>query len=108
VFHLRLEAGGQAGIPFADDWNAGAYVIRGAVQANGRPLREREMAVFERAGGDIEIVAGASSDLLVLAGQPIGEPVVSWGPFVMNTREEILAAQRDYALGRMGSLPERV
>ena len=107
VFHVRLEAGGKAQIPVADRWNAGAYLIRGAVQANGRPLQERAMAVFADAGGDIEIAASAPSDVLILAGQPIGEPVVSWGPFVMNTREEIMTAQRDYALGRMGSLPDR-
>ena len=108
VFHLRLDVGGKVDIPVAEGWNAGAYLIRGAVQANGRPLREREMAVFAQAGGDIEIVADAPGDVLVLAGEPIGEPVVSWGPFVMSTREEIVQAQRDYALGRMGSLPDRV
>ncbi|HEU5284769.1 MAG TPA: pirin family protein [Burkholderiales bacterium] len=108
VLHLRLDTAGKAGIPVAAQWNAGAYLIRGAVRVNGRPLREREMAVFAQAEGDIEVAADAPSDVLVLAGQPIAEPVVSWGPFVMNTREEIVAAQRDYALGRMGSLPERV
>jgi redox-sensitive bicupin YhaK (pirin superfamily) len=107
VLHVKLNGGGQAGIAVADAWNAGAYVIRGSACAGAQPLPQRSMAVFEPAAGSIELTADAPAEILVLAGQPIGEPVVSWGPFVMSTREEIVQAQRDYALGRMGTLQPR-
>jgi redox-sensitive bicupin YhaK (pirin superfamily) len=107
VLHIRLQAGGSAGIPIADDWSAGAYVIRGSVAAGGQRIGEREMGVFEPGAGRIELVADAACEVLLLAGRPISEPVVSWGPFVMTTREEIMQAQRDYALGRMGTLEAR-
>jgi redox-sensitive bicupin YhaK (pirin superfamily) len=107
VLHIKLDAGGRAGIPVAGDWNAGAYVIRGSVTSGGQRIGEREMGVFEPGLASIELAAEGASEILLLAGQPIGEPVVSWGPFVMTTREEIVQAQRDYALGRMGTLEAR-
>ncbi len=107
VLHLRLDLGGRADIPVAEDWCAGAYVIDGAVYAGGRRLGARQMAVFEPARGSIALQAEMRAEVLLLAGRPIGEPVVSWGPFVMNTREEIIQAHRDYALGRMGTLDAR-
>jgi redox-sensitive bicupin YhaK (pirin superfamily) len=107
VLHARLEPGGHAGIPVAEGWTAGVYVIRGGVTAGERRIAEREMGVFEPSGGTIVLTTDAPSEILLLAGAPIREPVVSWGPFVMTTREEIVQAQRDYALGRMGTLEAR-
>jgi hypothetical protein len=65
------------------------------------------MAMFANNGPAIELAAETDSQLLVLAGEPIDEPVVSWGPFVMNTREQILQAREDCAMGRMGVLEDR-
>ena len=56
--------------------------------------------------GPIEVAADTGSRVLVLAGEPLDEPVVAYGPFVMNTREEIVAAFEDYQSGRMGRLRE--
>lgn len=107
VLHVVLRAGGEAGIPFARDWNAGVYVITGSADVSGTPVGERCLAVLDPSEGAIALRADRDAHLLVLAGAPIGEPVVSWGPFVMTTREEIMQAQRDYALGRMGVLDAR-
>jgi redox-sensitive bicupin YhaK (pirin superfamily) len=104
LLHVVLRAGGEAGIPLAAEWNAGAYVISGRVQAAGRTVEERCLAVLKPGGRAVLLQAQSDAQVLVLAGEPIGEPVVSWGPFVMTTREEIMQAQRDYALGRMGVL----
>jgi redox-sensitive bicupin YhaK (pirin superfamily) len=104
LLHVALGAGGEAGIPLAADWNAGVYVISGRVQTGGRTVEERTLAVLDPGGRTVLLQAHGDAELLVLAGEPIGEPVVSWGPFVMTTREEIMQAQRDYALGRMGVL----
>ena len=65
------------------------------------------MAVFGNDAPVVELSAIANSDVLLLAGAPIDEPVVSWGPFVMNTVEQINQARTDYMSGRMGVLAER-
>ena len=106
VMHLQSKGGGAVAIPLPEDWNALAYVIRGQ-RASADMLRQRQMAVFVPGSGAVELDIAADSDVLLLAGEPIDEPVVSWGPFVMNTREEIMQAHRDYASGRMGVVPPR-
>ena len=65
------------------------------------------MAVFDNDMPLIELAAITDADVLLLAGEPIDEPVVSWGPFVMNTTEQIIQARKDYASGRMGVLAGR-
>ena len=107
VMHLQSKAGGSVAVPLPEDWNALAYVIRGAARSADLPLRQRQMAVFAPGSGAVELDIAADSDVLLLAGEPIDEPVASWGPFVMNTREEIMQAHRDYASGRMGAVPPR-
>jgi len=54
--------------------------------------------------GEVAVTAEARADALFLAGEPIAEPVVAWGPFVMSTREEIVSARQDFLAGRMGRL----
>ena len=83
------------------------YLIQGAVAIGNWPLRDRQMAVFANDAGEIVVEAQAESDVLLLAGEPIDEPVVSWGPFVMNTVEQINQDRTDYMSGRMGVLAER-
>ena len=63
-----------------------------------------ELVEFDRDGDSIEVECRQAARALLLSGQPIGEPVVGQGPFVMNTREEIRQAMADYQSGRMGSL----
>ena len=104
VLHIRLQAGGRAEIAVDASWSALAYAMVGTAVVSGAELGERQMAVFGNDGERIVIEAKSALDLLLLAGEPINEPVVSWGPFVMNTQEEILQARRDYGAGRMGTL----
>lgn len=107
VMHVRLAAGGVAEVPLPEAWNALAYVITGRARASEALLRERQMAVFSNDPAAIALGAITDTDVLVLAGEPIDEPVVSWGPFVMNTTEQIIQARKDYASGRMGALAGR-
>ena len=107
VMHVRLAAGGVAEVPLPAAWNALAYVITGRARASETPLRERQMAVFSNDPAAIALGAITDTDVLVLAGESIDEPVVSWGPFVMNTTEQIIQARKDYASGRMGALAGR-
>jgi redox-sensitive bicupin YhaK (pirin superfamily) len=107
VMHVKLAAGGVAEVQVPGAWNALAYVITGRARASDAVLRERQMAVFGNGASVIELAAIADTDVLVLAGEPIDEAVVSWGPFVMSTTEEIVQARKDYASGRMGALAGR-
>jgi redox-sensitive bicupin YhaK (pirin superfamily) len=60
---------------------------------------------LERTGRDIHVAAGADSTILVLSGVPIAEPIAGYGPFVMNTRQEIETAMNDFRLGNFGQMP---
>lgn len=79
-------------------------VQNGTVRINGNPIQAVELAELDRAGSKVHIVAESPARLLVLTGEPIEEPVVGQGPFVMNTQDEIRQAIRDYQDGRMGRL----
>jgi redox-sensitive bicupin YhaK (pirin superfamily) len=106
LLHVSLAAGGSASVDVQAGHNVLAYVVSGEIDAGGTTVPARHMALFPREGGPITLRGSSGAEVLVLAGAPIGEPVFAWGPFVMNTRDEIMEAQRDYALGRMGTLPE--
>jgi redox-sensitive bicupin YhaK (pirin superfamily) len=107
--HFTLQPGGEIVQPVPENHNTLAYVIQGELRAGdeGRRVREGQMARF--GGGDavrlaVEVNAAAPADALLLAGVPLNEPVERYGPFVMNTRDEIVQAIRDYQGGKMGSI----
>jgi redox-sensitive bicupin YhaK (pirin superfamily) len=98
---VTLAAGGRFGMPLADDRNAYAYEFEGSARVAGDALPRHTLAVLG-AGGEVAFEAGADgSRLILVAGRPIGEPVVQYGPFVMNTREEIEQAFTDYRDGKL-------
>jgi hypothetical protein len=110
VWDLRLLAGRQATLRVPTDHTAVIAVLHGAVSANGaRVAKDAELVLFERNGDEIAIAAQADSTILFLSGAPIHEPVVGYGPFVMNTRQEIETAMQDFRLGKFGRLvvPDR-
>jgi redox-sensitive bicupin YhaK (pirin superfamily) len=77
------------------------FVLKGRVLVNGtEPVGTAELAMFEREGRDIALEAEEETTVLVLSGEPIDEPVVGYGPFVMNTRAEIGQAMADFQAGR--------
>jgi len=107
--HFTLQPGGEVVQPVPDSHNALVYVIHGELRAGdeGRRVREGQMVRF--GGGDavhlaVDASAGEPADLLLLAGAPLNEPVERYGPFVMNTREQIIQAIADYREGRMGKI----
>jgi len=111
--HVSVSAGGRVEIPWRRDYNALVYVLagEGTVGTSGRPVHTGQLAVF--GDGDTVVVGAAAHqesrtpdlDVLVLGGRPIGEPVVAYGPFVMNTRAEIVQAMEDYQRGALGTVP---
>lgn len=101
---INLAAGEQVSLPVDGDKRALLYVYRGEITiddgTDSRVLQQQQLGVLGE-GNSIAITATEDSGLLLLAGKPIGEPVVNWGPFVMNTREEIEQAIQDYRSGNL-------
>ncbi len=116
--HATVAPGGRLTLPWPDDFNALVYVLsgRGVAGSEERPLDEGQLAVFGGTGAltvraaDSQPLASKNGwEILVLGGLPIREPVARYGPFVMNTRDEIVQAFEDFQAGRMGTVPaERV
>lgn len=105
LWDVTLRAGGSVELPLPDGHTTTLLVLSGKVLLNGeRESGEGDLAIFERAGNGISVKAGADAKLLVMAGEPIAEPIVGHGPFVMNSRAEIQQAFEDYQLGKMGEL----
>ena len=113
LVHATLSPGARLSIPWRADYNALVYALagRGSIGAEERPIAMGQLAVFGH-GNTLTIAAAPTQesrspnlDVLILGGRPIGEPVAWMGPFVMNTREEVLQAIADYQAGRLGSIP---
>jgi redox-sensitive bicupin YhaK (pirin superfamily) len=102
--HFKLEAGASVVHRIARELNAMAYVIHGAIEIGGRTVPRFHLAGLANDGDGVEIRAVEKSDFLLLAAQPIGEPVVRYGPFVMNTEVELRQAFDDYRTGKMGRI----
>jgi redox-sensitive bicupin YhaK (pirin superfamily) len=108
--HFRVEPGGAVNQPVPRDYNAFAYVVEGAglFGADGEPGGDGQMVLFAQDGDDVRITNPENTkttlEVLLIAGVPLNEPVVRYGPFVMNTEAEIHQAFEDYRLGRMGSI----
>jgi quercetin 2,3-dioxygenase len=106
--HVTVQPGAALTLPWRADFNALVYALAGTgtVGAERRPLGDGQLAVFG-AGDSLTVAAGPRQqlDVLLLGGQPIREPVAMYGPFVMNTRDEVVKAFEDYQAGRLGSVP---
>jgi redox-sensitive bicupin YhaK (pirin superfamily) len=106
VWDVRLAAQRHAILSVPEGHTAAIAVLRGTIAANGsRQAQDAELVVFERSGTEIKIEAAADSTLLFLSGAPIPEPIVGYGPFVMNSRQEIETAMSDFRLGKFGRMP---
>jgi quercetin 2,3-dioxygenase len=106
VFDVRLKAGDAVKLSLPDGHNAAVILLQGDVTVNGsQALRgAAQIATLSADGESITLEPKADSTLLVLSGEPIDEPVASYGPFVMNTQEELVQAFADYKAGHMGQL----
>jgi redox-sensitive bicupin YhaK (pirin superfamily) len=114
VAHATLSPGASLTLPWRSDFNALAYGMAGSgtVGAEGRRFGMGQLAVFGP-GDTITLTANSTGqdsrspnlDVLLLGGKPIREPIAFMGPFVMNTRAELLSAFEDYQAGRLGAIP---
>lgn len=103
---MRLKQGGSTTLTLPEGYTVAAVILRGTVQVNADAVAgETQLVLFDRHGGDITLEASSDATLLILAGEPIDEPVVMHGPFVMNTPEEIRQAMTDFQTGEFESIP---
>jgi len=105
LFDVRLRAGQKLTLDLRDGFSAGLYIVSGEVTVNGQAAHGTELVVLDRDGNDAEISATADAIVFVMNGAPIDEPVVGYGPFVMNTTREIQQAYADFHAGRLGKIP---
>lgn len=105
LLDVELRAKGRVVVPLPEHHNALVLVESGHAKAGSEHARAGELIVFENDGAFVELVAKEDSHLVVLAGEPIDEPIASYGPFVMNTRAELAAAVRDFEAGKFGAIP---
>ncbi|MBC3783681.1 pirin family protein [Spirosoma utsteinense] len=104
VADLTLAGGQTETLAVPLDFSLMVYVLSGSSTINGEPLLRGQIALTNSDGETIAVGASDDTRVLILAGAPINEPLAVYGPFVMNTREEILAAFDDFQNGRMGVL----
>ena len=113
ITHLTLVPGASIDIPWREDFNALAYVLtgRGSIGPEGHPIRSGQNVVLID-GNVLHITAAPSHDInhpnlemFIIGGLPLREPVIQYGPFVMNSKEEVIQAFEDYQAGRFGHIP---
>ena len=105
LYDLRLKAGHQTELMLPEGFNTSVFVLRGQVAINGsKTAKEAELALFGHTGERVVLKAKENATLLILSGEPIHEPIARYGPFVMNTQDELVQAMNDYRAGRMGHL----
>ena len=108
LYDIQLKARSRASLALPDGHNTSIFVLQGAVSVNGSPQAgEAELIVCARNGSQVTIEAHVSSRLLIMSGEPIEEPIARYGPFVMNTKAELVQAVQDYQAGKMGHLAGR-
>jgi hypothetical protein len=108
AFMIDAKAGGEQNIRFPESHQGMVYLLKGKITINGveaLELDKNQLMEFNQDGEGFSIKAESDSMLLFLSGEPINEPVATYGPYVMNSQTELLEAMRDFQMGKMGFLP---
>ncbi|MCM4168313.1 hypothetical protein KCTC52924_03879 [Arenibacter antarcticus] len=107
LLNVKLQEGGKANFTFPESYTTALLVIQGEIKVNNQETVPTDhFVLFENNGTDFILEATQKAVVLVLSGAPINEPIAAQGPFVMNTKEELTEAIKDYNLGKFGSLEE--
>jgi redox-sensitive bicupin YhaK (pirin superfamily) len=101
--HWILEPGASVDVPLPENYAAYVYVFAGKLRIGDREVKDGQLALLGD-GASVHFEAAESAQALLLAGVPLHEPVVQYGPFVMNSEKEIIQAIRDYEAGRLGEI----
>ncbi|MBX2817869.1 MAG: pirin family protein [Saprospiraceae bacterium] len=102
-YHIKLKPGGRIDLDTDPTHNAFAYLVNGQMEAQGnRKIVENQIVLFERGASKVRFFSQEGAEFLMLGGEPLDEVVYSYGPFVMNTEEQIRQCILNYRLGKMG------
>ncbi len=105
IYRVDLKESSRVELSEPSSYNLGMLVISGEAFSNGQELREHEFALYKNEDGIIELSASkGDASIFVLSGEPLNEPIVARGPFVMNTEEEIRQANEDFYNGKFGNM----
>lgn len=104
LFNLNLNKDASTAVDFPAHYNTSLLVIEGSITANGEAVPTDHFVLFKNEGETIEITATEDAKVLLLSGEPINEPIAAYGPFVMNTRDELIQAFEDFNSGKFGHL----
>lgn len=104
VWDLQLNAGSQTQLPLPEGWIAGVILLKGQLSLNGSALSVAQLAILSTQGAALELTADTDALVLVLSAEPLREAIAGYGPFVMNTRQQIQQAMDDYNQGQFGQL----
>lgn len=102
-----IDANASATFDIPTHFNTLLYLLDGQLEINGKTVKRKDMIWFKNDGETVAIKANEATRFILLSGEPIGEKVTSYGPFVMNTQTEIMEALRDAQMGKMGVLIEQ-
>ncbi len=107
LMNARLLAGESANFYFPENYNTFLIVLEGEIEVNENTrVAANQLSLMENEGEDFEIRAKSESVVLILSGEPLNEPIAAYGPFVMNTRAEIMQAYEDFNAGKFGYLKD--
>jgi redox-sensitive bicupin YhaK (pirin superfamily) len=107
LLNVKLAEGDEADFEMPADYNTMALVIEGKVSTHdGQVAEESQFILFANDGEQFSLKAHANAKILILSGEPINEPIAAQGPFVMNTREELMMAFYDLQKGKFGVLED--
>ena len=106
VYNARLKKDATATLRFPSNYNTGLLVIEGSAKMNGSDVATDHFVLFKNEGEEIEIQATEDTIILVLSGEPINEPIAAYGPFLMNTWQEVEEAIESVSRGKFGVLAD--
>lgn len=105
IYNVKMKAGASADFTLPANYNTALLVVEGSITINGTEKAQGDqMALFANNGENFSVLADQDAIVLILSGEPLNEPIAAHGPFVMNTREELIAAFTDYNEGKFGYL----
>jgi redox-sensitive bicupin YhaK (pirin superfamily) len=104
LFDIRLKKDGSLRTSLPAGYNTAVLVVNGSAIVNGQAAGQHSFVLFKNEGEEVDIQATEDTVLLLLSGEPINEPIASYGPFVMNTQEEIMESIREFQTGKFGVL----
>jgi quercetin 2,3-dioxygenase len=106
MYNARLKKGAKLHLSFPENYNTGFMIVEGTVTVNGQSAATDHFVLFANDGTDIYVEANKDAIVLILSGEPIREPIVPYGPFVMNSKQEIVDAYDDWNSGKFGVLED--